>query len=226
MQNNSISGRILEGSRALWDGFNAHPFVMGIAKGTLSLEQFKYFMIQDYLYLMEYAKVFAIGSAKTDDEHIAKAFTEYVSNIQNGELDVHRGYMERLGISLNDVLKEKQAQDNLSYTSYMIRIAYECGPAEICAAILPCAVSYEHIAAKMIKDDPKCVDHPFFGDWIKSYSSNGYHIENKELIELTDRAAKGYNEEQILRLVEIGKRCSCYEKLFWDMSWEMRKAPC
>ena len=40
---NSISGRILEGSRTLRDGFNAHPFVMGIAGGTLSLEQFKYF---------------------------------------------------------------------------------------------------------------------------------------------------------------------------------------
>ena len=74
---NSISGRILEGSRTLRDGFNAHPFVMGIAGGTLSLEQFKYFIIQDYLYLMEYAKVFAIGVAKASDAEIGNCCSYY-----------------------------------------------------------------------------------------------------------------------------------------------------
>ena len=132
---NSVSGRILEGSRVLVDGFHTHPFVLGIADGTLPEEKFKYFMIQDYLYLMEYAKVFAIGSAKSYDDEITDAFTAYVSDIRSGEMDIHRGYMSRLGIDISEAGKSRMAQDNLSYTSYMLRIAYEAGPAEICAAI-------------------------------------------------------------------------------------------
>ena len=220
---NSVSGRILEGSRVLVDGFNTHPFVLGIANGTLPLEKFKYFMIQDYLYLMEYAKVFAIGAGKSYDDEITDAFTQYVSNIRSGEMDIHRGYMSRLGIDVAEAAKTRMAQDNLSYTSYMLRIAYEAGPAEICAAILPCAVSYEEITVKMVKEDPSCVEHDFFGEWIKGYSSMEYHAENEELIRITDKAAAGYGEEQIKRLVEIGNRCTLYEKAFWDMSWEMRK---
>lgn len=219
---NSVSGRILEGSRVLVDGFNTHPFVLGIADGTLPEEKFKFFMIQDYLYLMEYAKVFAVGAAKSYDDEVTDAFTAYVSNIRSGEMDIHRSYMSRLGIDVSEAGKTRMAQDNLSYTSYMLRIAYEAGPAEICAAILPCAVSYEEIAVKMVRENPSCAEHPFYGEWVKGYSGAEYHEENQELIRITDRAAQGCSEAQIQRLIEIGNRCTLYEKSFWDMSWEMR----
>ncbi len=220
---NSVSLRILEGSRTFLDEYNTHPFVLGIANGTLSLEKFKFFMIQDYLYLIEYAKVFAVGAAKAGSEEIMKIFSDYVSNIQNNEMAIHRSYMDKLGITMDEVLAARMSQDNLSYTSYMLKIAYESGPAEICAAILPCAVSYEKIAAKMVASDPSCAEHPFYGEWISGYASMEYHNENDILMKLTDRLAAAYSVQQIEQLIEIGRRCSRYEMDFWDMSWEMRK---
>ena len=220
----TVSDRILAGSAQIWEGFHSHPFVRGIADGSLPVEKFQYFMIQDYLYLMEYAKVFSIGAAKAADPEIVRVFAGYVTQILSGEMDIHKGYMERLGISLPDVQKTRMALDNLSYTSYMLRIAYEGGPAGVCAAILPCAVSYEVIAKKMVKENPACADHPFYGEWIRGYACEAYHQENEALRAVTERAAAGFSDAQTAKLVEIGQRCSQYEGAFWDMSWEMREA--
>ena len=55
---------LLEMSKEIWDKYNKHPFVMGIEDGTLDKEKFRYYIIQDYLYLQEYAKTFAIGIVK------------------------------------------------------------------------------------------------------------------------------------------------------------------
>ncbi len=220
---NTVSNLIIEGSRSIVEDFHSHPFVKGIANGELPIEKFQFYMIQDYLYLLDYAKVFSIGAAKASDPSLMRVFSDYVSSILSGEMDVHKGYMKKLGIDLKDAENAIMSQDNLSYTSYMLRMAYEGGPAEVCAAILPCAISYEEIARKMVENDPACVDHEFYGAWIKSYAGEEYHNENIEVMELTDKAAEGYSQKQIDRLIEIGRRCTLYEGRFWDMAWEMRK---
>ncbi len=219
----AAADRILEGSRSIWTTFHEHPFVRGIAEGTLPEENFKYYMLQDYVYLLDYAKVFSIGAGKAQDPEIGRHFSRYVDQIMNGELNIHKTYMARLGISDQEVKNVRMAMDNLSYTSYMLRCAYEGGPAEVCAAILPCAVSYEEIAREMVEKYPGCEEHEFFGDWIRGYADPGYHEANEALRDLTAAACESCSEQQIDHLVEIGQRCSIYEGSFWDMAWELRR---
>ena len=57
----TMTERLLEATKEIWDGYNETPFVKGIADGSLDHEKFKYYMIQDYLYLLDYTKVFSIG---------------------------------------------------------------------------------------------------------------------------------------------------------------------
>ena len=126
--------RFLACSRDLWDAYLDHPFVRGIADGSLDEEKFRYYMVQDYLYLVEYARVFALGVAKARDMESMRLFAGYVGQILDGEMDIHRGYMKRLGIKLEDAEHAALALDNRSYTSYMLNIAYTDGPAAIMAA--------------------------------------------------------------------------------------------
>ena len=134
--------RLLAATEDIWAEYHTHPFVRGIADGTLDEEKFRYYMVQDYLYLIDYAKVFAIGVAKARDPETMRLFAGYVHQILDGEMDIHKGYMQRLGIPLEEAERAPVALDNLSYTSYMLRVAYDEGPAEIAAAILSCALSY------------------------------------------------------------------------------------
>ena len=210
--------RLLLAAKEIWQQYHTHPFVLGIQNGTLDKEKFRYYMIQDYLYLEDYAKTFAVGVAKARSLEIANLFARYIP-VMNGELNVHNGYLARLGVTQEEIDSTPRSLDNLSYTSYMLRVAYEEGEAEILAAILSCAYSYEVIAKKILENNPASIDHEFYGDWIRGYASEGYGEENAILLETLDRLTTGYTEPQLRHLADIFTACSRYELAFWEMSW-------
>ena len=113
----TVTERLLKDTESIWAEYHQHPFVQGIADGTLDKEKFKYYMIQDYLYLLDYTKVFAIGVAKAKDiEFMKRLFASY-THCYSGWRD---GYSQkriwrRLGITPEEAEHTKQvALDNLS----------------------------------------------------------------------------------------------------------------
>ena len=214
--------KLLGATREIWKSYNEHPFVLGIQNGTLDKEKFRYYMIQDYLYLEDYAKTFAVGVAKAKSLRIANLFAKYIP-VMNGELNVHDGYLARLGVTQEEIDSTPRSLDNLSYISYMLRVAYEEGEAEILAGILSCAYSYEVIAKNIVKNNPSSIQDAFYGDWIKGYISEGYAEENVILLEELNRLTENYTEKQIQHLVDIFVACSRYELAFWEMSWMLGK---
>ena len=210
--------RMLGAAAEIWKAYNGHPFVMGIQNSTLDKDKFRYYMIQDYLYLEDYAKTFAIGVAKAKSLKTANLFAKYI-NVMNGELNVHEGYFAKLSITQEEIDSARRSLSNLSYTSYMLRVAYEEGEAEILAAILACAYSYEIIAKNIVKNNPSSVNDEFYGDWVKGYISDSYSAENAVLLEEMNRLSENYTEKQIQHLVDIFVACSRYELAFWEMSW-------
>ncbi|MBR3304990.1 MAG: thiaminase II [Christensenellaceae bacterium] len=214
--------RLLSASDDIWKQYNEHPFVLGIQNGDLDRNKFRYYIIQDYLYLEEYAKAFAVGVAKAKSLETANLFSKYIY-VMNGELNVHSGYIARLGISQDEITSTPRSLDNLSYTSYMLRVAYEEGEAEILAVILSCAYSYEIIAKNIVRNNPGSVNDGFYGDWIKGYASDAYAADNVILIDTLNRLTENYTESQIRHLIDIFVACSRYELAFWEMSWKVRK---
>ena len=94
------------------------------------------------MYLYDYARVFAIGSAKAVDPEAMKVFAGYVDQILNGEMEIHRGYMSRLGISLKEP-KAQMALRQPELPSYMLKVAHEGDAAETAASDLKAAPSTE-----------------------------------------------------------------------------------
>lgn len=213
--------RLLAAVRDLWAAYNEHPFVLGLQDGTLEREKFRYYIIQDFLYLEEYARVFALGIAKAKSPETLRLFSQYVTLLTEGEMDIHRGYMGRFAVSREELSATPRALDNLSYTSYMLRVAYEEGEAEILAAILSCAYSYEVIARKIVENNPAACEHLLYGDWVKGYADPHYSEANILLLKALDRLTVHYTEEQLRHLTDIFVACSRYEMAFWDLAWEM-----
>lgn len=217
----TVSQRLREAARPIWERCLAHPFVTGIGDGTLPVEKFQYFMLQDYLYLFDYARVFALGVVKAREAALMRTFAQNVDAILGGEMSIHRAYMERLGITEEQVLAVKPALDNLSYTHYMLSAAERGGPMEITAAILACSWSYAEIG-QALAGVPGAADHPFYGEWIRGYASEDYGATNQALMDLMDRLTAGAPEAELKYLEEIFVNCSRYELAFWDMAWELR----
>ena len=146
-------------------------------------------------------------------------FADYVQLIIKGELNIHNGYLAKLNITEEEINNTKRELNNLSYTSYMLRVAYEETEVEVLLAILACAYSYVVIAKNMIKNNPNSINDEFYGDWIKGYSCEEYSQGNEILLNLIDRLIENYSEEQINHLIDIFVNCSEHELEFWNMGW-------
>ena len=213
-----LSEILFDEVRDLWDSYLRHPFIREVAEGTLPIEKFRYYMMQDYLYLYEYAKVYAIGIVKSADPELMRFFADFVYSTLNGEMKIHRSYMQRLGIPLKEAEQASMHLTNLSYTHYMMAVAHNEGVLEILASILSCAWSYEYIG-KYLAEKPGMLTHPLFGEWVQGYAGEEYAAGNVVLINMTDRLGEGISEERLSRLKEIFVNCSRYEYKFWDMAY-------
>lgn len=216
---NNITEKLLAASEDIWRGYLTQPFVRGLADGSLAVEKFRFYLLQDYVYLFDYAKVFAQGVVKSREPDVMCIFASYVASILNGEMEIHRGYMKRLGISSEEAERTRPSLSNQSYTAYMRAVAAEEGPAEIMAAVLSCAISYEYIAKWMVENHPDAEKHDFYGEWVQGYASEAYAAENQRLSALFARLTENYTEAQIQHLIDIFVNCSRFEAMFWDMAW-------
>ena len=144
-------GKVYRGERAQRGRFREfyQADIDVIGDGSLDLEKFRWFLLQDYLYLFDYARVFAYGVVKARDPELMRTFSANVDAILGGEMKVHRAYMARLGITEEQVFSVQPALSNLSYTHYMLSCAAAGGPAEIIAAILSCSWSYAEIGTRL-----------------------------------------------------------------------------
>jgi len=212
------SERILSSALPLWEENFSHPFVRAIADGTLDLERFRFYIIQDHLYLMQYAKLFALGLIKSADEADIRLFASLISDTLDTENAVHRDYLKTLGISPENISMAKSSIITESYTNYMLSVGFSQGVAEIAAAVLACSWSYKIIGDWCLKNMK--AENRFFSPWIKEYTSASYNRSNDEIISFIDEKTSAYTDEQLKNIENIVLLCSRYELLFWDMAWK------
>src|SRR5687767_10453722 len=82
----------------IWAAQHAHPFVRGIGDGTLELERFAFWVRQDYLFLIEYARLFGLAAARAPDLETMGRFADLLQATVNTEMELHRGYARQFGI--------------------------------------------------------------------------------------------------------------------------------
>ncbi len=218
----STLDRLLYASEDIWEECCQHPFVQGIGEGTLDVDKFRFYIIQDYLYLVDYAKVFAIGITKAQSLDVMKLFTSYIYAIFHGEMDIHNGYVKKLNITQEEIDSMPVSLDSRSYTSYMLSVAHDGTALETLVAILSCALSYEEIGRRLVAEYSGATDHPIYGDWVRGYAGERYHRDNLRLIEMLERMSENISETEMKRLEEIFRISSRYELAFWQMAWEKR----
>ncbi|WP_018886583.1 thiaminase II [Paenibacillus massiliensis] len=216
----TITERLYQAAQPVWKECLQHPFVTGIGDGSLAVEQFRYYLLQDYSYLFEYARVFALGIVKSQDPKLMQFFSKKVDNILNGEMKIHRSYMQRLGITEDQVFQVQPALKNAAYTHYMLSVSHAGGVAEVLVSILACSWSYAEIGQALARK-PGAADHAFYGEWIKGYASSEYNENNQSLVTLTDKLLEGCSEEVYQRMEDIFVMCSRFELDFWEMAWRL-----
>ncbi|QRG65100.1 thiaminase II [Brevibacillus choshinensis] len=209
----------------IWEKTHQHPFVTGLGDGTLPVESFAFYMKQDYVYLIDYAKIFAIASTKAHDLETSAKFAGLQEATLNGEMALHRQYAERFGISREELEATEPSFVMIAYTSYMLKVAHQGSLAELVSAVLPCMWGYWEIGKKLAKVEG-AMNHEWYGEWVRTYSSEEFGELAAWLIGLMDQLAEGKSEQELARLEEHFLTTSKMEYLFWDMAYRKEMWPC
>ncbi|MED4012670.1 thiaminase II [Priestia aryabhattai] len=212
-----FSERLYEKLQPIWRQNHNHPFVQGMGDGTLEKEKFRFYMIQDYLYLIDYAKLFAIGAMKATDLQTMGKFAALLDSTLNEEMSLHREYAKKFEISEKELEKAQPSPTTLAYTHYMLHVGQSGTLAELVAALLPCMWSYWEIG-KELSEKPGA-NNEFYREWIEMYSSEEFGELATWCIDLFDSLTEDKSEVELEKLEEIFLNTTRFEYMFWDMAY-------
>jgi thiaminase/transcriptional activator TenA len=219
----AISDEFRRAAHAIWEASYAHPFVQGIGDGSLSEERFRHYLAQDYVYLIDFSRFFALAAAKARALGAMERFASLLDETLHFEMDLHRSLCAEFGISREALEQTCPAPTCLGYTSFLLRVAYEGEMAAMLAALLPCSWGYGEIGLRLKGQGFPAVPH--YAKWIETYASPEYQQLVEWLRALFDAAAGEMQGAARRRLHEIFDTSSRWEYLFWEMAWRVEDWP-
>lgn len=199
-----------------------HPFLRGLGDGTLDGGAFRFFVVQDAIYLRDYARALALLGARAPDEASLLLFTRHAINALEVERSLHGELFGEFGIDAGRALATEPAPTCLAYTSYLLRVAQGGSFAEGLGAILPCYWLYGEVGRTLLGPGSP---NPLYQRWIESYADAGYGAVVEEVLAVVDRVWPGLGSGERTRLLQHARRTSRYEWCFWDMAWRQEQWP-
>jgi thiaminase/transcriptional activator TenA len=179
----SLARMLREANADLAEAALRHRFVRGLGDGSLSVESFRSYVAQDAFFLESFARAYALALARSEDQRGVRDFAELVSGVIE-ELELHEGYAERWGVSLEGV---EPVEATLAYTDFLLATASLGGVGEICAAMTPCMRLYAFLGQSLAEEGYD-EDNPY-SEWILTYADPEFEALAAKLEALLDRYA-------------------------------------
>ena len=214
----AFSQHLLDNNREIRSLIARHPFVLGIANGTLRVEKFRFYMRQDYVFLVEYCRIWGLAVAKADNLLTMGKLAQLLHSTLEVEMALHRAYAAEFGISESELESTSAAPTTHAYTRHLLNVAWSGSLAEIVGSLLPCQWGYLELASEMAAEGKATPNNPY-RKWIEAYSSPEYCDLARWLRDLFDSLTEGARPEELTKIEKEYAASSRYELMFWDMSW-------
>ena len=208
---------------SIWEAQRNHPFVRGVGDGTLEVERLKFWVRQDYLYLIDYARVYNLAAAKAPGPELSGWLTFHADYTLNKEMALHRSYARDFGIRVEELAAEKKAPTCQAYTDFLMRTASAEPFEAIIAALLPCFWGYYEMGKSL--EERGMPDNELYVRWIKQYTAPEYGEEVRKCRELVDRLGREGSGATRELMEEAFLTSSRYEYLFWEMCYSLERWP-
>lgn len=215
----SFSAELTAAGEPLLEAQLAHPFVRGIADGSLDADRFRHYVRQDYVFLVEYARLLALGCARAPRLDDMERFADLAQGVLRTEMDLHRSYAAEWGIGREELEREAPAPTTRAYTDFLLRTAALRDYAELVAALLPCMWGYHALGRRLAEGPPPGEER--YARWIETYASAEFGELAGWCLALTDEVAAGAGEETRARMREAFLTSAGFELRFWEMAWTL-----
>ena len=219
MASKTVLDRIISDSIPIWDECINTPFIQEITDGTIEDEKVLKYIVEDSIYLLEYAKCFAYEIAKCKTLENIRYFYGILGFVNESETSVRREFIKNHG--LTDFQVETKAPDTAckEYTDFMISHCKDGTLQEGLMSILPCMLSYQYIFKKVYNIKPSLLKTKYAG-LLEFYCCDEYKDLAEEWKEYASKLCGEVSAEEEKHLTEIFRKSSEFELNFWKMSYD------
>jgi len=209
-----------------WNSYIKHDFVIKLTSNSLNKKIFLNYLIQDYLFLIQFSKAWSLAIVKSDTLYEMKVAANTVNGLINFEMDLHIDLCGSYGISKIDLENANEENENIAYTRYVLEAGYSGDLLDLLAALIPCVLGYGEIGlnnAKVIPEDY------MYHKWLKTYSSKEYQKICDEVANMFDNAIllrldKNYKDSyKWNNIKKIFSKAVLLEVDFWNMAMRLDK---
>lgn len=213
---------ILKRNVPVWDKCIATMFVQDMKEGKLAIEDFKEYIVQDSIYLKNYARVYgkAIYHAETLRE--IQLYYSILNFVTDTESVVRLNYLRQFGMTDDDIEFIDPLPENQNYIDFLFETAERGNGCEILMAVLPCMLSYSYIFRKLA-DEPESRKSQYW-DFIHDYADDQYAESCKEWCGFADRKCGSLSEADLKNLGNIFEKAGYLELDFWNMAYKRKRA--
>ncbi len=188
-----------------------HPFLTGLADGTLAKEKFEFYLKQDSLYLVAFAEALGVLASKAPRVDWMMTLNQHAIDSVKTERELHESILRGASAS-------KMAPVNYAYSNHFLATVHRKSFAEGLCALLPCYWIYWEVGKELKKRGSKNAD---YRKWIDQYAGEGYGKTVQLVLDMIDEESKRLDADRKQACVDLFVTSSRYEYLFWDMAWRL-----
>ena len=221
MSYGNIFKLLKENHKKDWLLYTKHEFVNKLSNDTLKEENFLHYLTQDYLFLIQFSKAWALAILKSDNLEEMKIAASTVNDLINFEMELHITLCANYGISKSDLENADEENANIAYTRYVLELGYSGDFLDLLSSLAPCVLGYGEIGLNCQNSNPKTL---MYKKWIETYSSIEYQDVCKNVSGLIDKAfllRLGTNFENTYKWKKVNQifnKSTLLEIDFWNMA--------
>ena len=214
----SFSEQLRSEAEPIWRQIFQHPFLKEIKDGTLPEETFRYYLIQDYLYLEGFGRTVALALAKAPT---SQTFEDLAHRVMTPvERPLHNQLFAAAGLTQRDADNAVRSPANTAYVDHMLQTASLHGLGPTAAALLPCPWTYH-----LLKEEVGQSEHPIYGQWTRFYVEGLLEGSVKAWRGFVDQIAEDASPIEKDAMRQAFLTSSRYEYMFWDAAHTLQQWP-
>lgn len=206
-----------------WRAFTHHPFVAGLADGSLPEAAFRAYLVQDYRFLVHFARAHALEAFKADTVADLRWAAAAAAGIIDEEMRLHVGFCAGWGIGEDELEASPEAPQTVAYTRFVLDTGLAGDALDLAVALAPCTVGYGEIGARLAAD-PATVRGPAnpYEDWIAAYAGDAYQAGVRDAVERMEAIAdRRGGAGRLPDLARVFARAARLEADFWQMGLDL-----
>lgn len=215
---NTLFDRMKAGCAEDWRRYTEHAFVRQLARGTLPEAAFRQYLIQDYLFLIQFARAYALAAYKSDALPDLRQAAAGMAAILDVEMGLHIQYCAGWGISEAGLARAPEAPACMAYTRFVLERGAAGDLLDLHAALAPCILGYGEIGARLAADPATVRDGNPYAAWIDMYAGADYQaVAQAEKAFLDDLMARRGGPGRLDSLLDTFAKATRLEADFWQM---------